>query len=77
MPYFYFWGFLLIMIIYFIVSDPEIGQLVYMFGRLLDINFQKYKWMLLNDPRNPIVKWMIWRKSMKMAEKIRKEIENK
>jgi hypothetical protein len=33
--------------------------------------------MLLNDPRNPIVKWMIWRKSMKMAEKIRKEIENK
>jgi len=72
MLYFYFWGFLLIIIVYFIVSDPGIGQLVYMFGRWLDINFQKYKWMLLNDLRNPIVKWMIWRKSMKMAEKNKK-----
>lgn len=77
MLYFYFWGFLLAIIIYFVVTDPNIAQLTYMFGRWLDMNFQKYKWMLINHPRNPIVKWMIWRRSMKMAKQIRKEFENK
>ena len=29
----------------------------------------------MNNPRNPLVKWMIHRKSMKMAEEFIKEFE--
>jgi len=31
----------------------------------------------LNNPRNPVVKWLMYRKSMKMAEELMKEFEGR
>lgn len=31
------------------------------------------KWIILNDPRNPIVKYLIWKRSFKLAEQLQKE----
>ena len=33
-------------------------------------------WWIINNPRNPIVKYLMWRRSMKMAEDIMKEFKN-
>jgi hypothetical protein len=31
----------------------------------------------LHNPRNPVVKYLMWRRSMKLAKKLMRELENK
>jgi hypothetical protein len=33
--------------------------------------------MILNDPRNPIVKYFMWKRAYKLAEELQKELEDK
>ena len=62
---------------YLIVTDKSISQA---FIYILDIIKNKITtkvWWIMNNPRNPIVKYLMWKRSMKMAEDIMKEIEGK
>ena len=64
-------------ITYLIITDENIAGLVAYSSRLLKFHYEKVKWIILNDPRNPIVKYLIYKKSLRMAEEIIKEFENK
>ena len=64
-------------ITYLIITDENIAGLVAYSSRLLKFHYEKIKWIVLNDPRNPIVKYLIYKKSLRMAEEIIKEFENK
>jgi len=64
-------------ITYLIITDENIAGLVAYSSSLLRFHYEKVKWMILNDPRNPIVKYLIYKKSLRMAEEIIKEFENK
>jgi hypothetical protein len=64
-------------ITYLIITDENIAGLVAYSSRLLRLQCEKIKWIILNDPRNPIVKYLIYKKSLRMAEEIIKEFENK
>ena len=64
-------------ITYLIITDENIAGLVSYSSRLLRLQCEKIKWIILNDPRNPIVKYLIYKKSLRMAEEIIKEFENK
>ena len=64
-------------IAYLIITDESIAKSVTLMSQLVKIQFEKKKWMLLHDPRNPIVRWNMWRKAYKLAEELQNEMERK
>lgn len=62
---------------YFIVTDESIAAAFYYAIKLAKSNYEKQKWWLLNNPRNPVVKYLMWRRSMKLAKELMDEYENK
>jgi hypothetical protein len=48
-----------------------------MLTQLIKFQYEKTKWMILHDPRNPIVRWNIERRSYKLAKELQKELKDK
>ena len=62
---------------YFIITDESVAAAFYYVTRLIKYHTSKYWWWLTNNPRNPVVKYLIWRRSMKLAKEFeQKMIEN-
>jgi hypothetical protein len=77
MTTYYFWFFLFAIIVYFAATDASIARAVDLLFKLGQFQYEKTKWWLLHNPRNPIVKYMIWRRSWKLAKELQNEIEMK
>ena len=73
----YLYLLIFVCIAYLIVTDENIASLINYSGRMLRFQCEKTKWMILNDPRNPIVRWNIERRSYKLAKEIQDEMERK
>ena len=71
------WFALFAVAMYFIVSDESIAAAFYYVVRLAKAYIQRQWWWLLHNPRNPVIKYLIYRQSLKMAEKIMAEINTK
>jgi len=56
-----------------VIIDPNVGRLLDLVIKFAGIQIQKIKWILFNDPKNPIVKYFIWRRSLKTANELLKE----
>jgi hypothetical protein len=48
-----------------------------MLTQLARVQYEKTKWWIVHNPANPIVKYLMWRKSMKLAEEMMREMNNK
>ena len=64
-------------IAYLICTDDNIAAAVTLLLQLIKFQFEKTKWIILNDPRNPIVRWNMERRSYKLAREIQDEMERK
>ena len=64
-------------IAYLIAIDESIARAVTLLTQIIKFEYQKRKWMILNDPRNPIVKYFMWKRAYKIAKEIQKELEDK
>jgi len=64
-------------IAYLILTDASISKAFYLLTELAKVQYQKIKWILFNDPANPIVKFMMWRRSMKLAKELMDEMNQK
>jgi len=63
---------------YFIVTDESVAAAFYYVTALAKQYTQRQWWWLLHNPRNPVVKYMMWRRSMKLAKELQKYFdENK
>lgn len=77
METYYIWLILFAVVGYIIVSDRNVlDAFVYIFD-ITKNNIIKQIWWLKNNPKNPIVKYLMHRRSMKMAEELMKEFESK
>jgi len=74
MEIYYFWFFLFAISAYFIITDESIAKLVYYAIKLLRSQYEKTKWWVLHNPRNPVVKYIMWRRAMKLAKEIEKSL---
>lgn len=72
---YYAWFLLFALILYFITIDKNIAQAFLLVNKIAQLWFAKTKWWILYNPRNPIIKYMIWRRSYKLAQQIQKSIE--
>ena len=71
------WFALFAVAMYFIVSDESIAAAFYYVTKLAKAYIQRQWWWLLHNPRNPVVKYLIYRRSLKMAEEIMRQINTK
>jgi len=74
---YYAWFALLAIIAYVIISDRNVADaFVYVFD-ITKNRIAKQIWWLKNNPRNPIVKYFMWRRSNQLAKKLMDELQSK
>lgn len=71
----YFWLGLFLIIGYFVVTDNSLATFLVLTQKRIELQYEKLKWRIMQSPDNFIVKYMIWRRSIKLAEKLRKELD--
>lgn len=76
MQYYYFWFFLFAVSAYLIVTDESVAKLFYYATKLIKFQYEKTKWWLIYNPANPVVKYLMWRRAMKMAKELEKELKD-
>ena len=60
---------------YFIITDENVAAaFVYAF-KLVNTNIKRQWWWLTNNPRNLVVKYMMYRKNLKLAKELRAKID--
>ena len=59
---------------YLIVTDASVARLFVLLTALARIQYQKIKWYILYSPTNPLVKFMIHRRSLRLAKELAKEL---
>lgn len=74
MTHYYFWFTCFVILAYLIATDNSIARFVILLSKLARVEYEKAKWWVLYNPGNPVVKYMIWRRAMKMAKEFEKEI---
>ena len=74
---YYVWILIFACIAYLIVTDESIARAVTLLSQIIKFQFDKTKWIIMNDPRNPIVKYFMWKRAYKLAEELQKELEDK
>ena len=77
MNVYYFWFGIFIFVFYLAATDDSVAYAINLVSKLIKFQYEKQKWWLLHNPRNPVVKWLMYRKSMKMAEELMKEFAEK
>ena len=73
----YFWLGLFLIIGYFVVTDSSLATFLVLTQKIIELEYEKLKWRIMQSPDNPIVKYMIWRRSIKLAKELRKELNEK
>ena len=71
------WFALFAVVMYFIVTDESIAAAFYYVIKLGQGYIQRQWWWLTHNPRNPVVKYMMWRRSEKLAQELMDEFKNK
>jgi predicted transcriptional regulator len=74
---YYIWILIFACIAYLIIIDESIARAVTLLSQIIKFQFDKTKWIIMNDPRNPIVKYFMWKRAYKLAEEMQKELEDK
>jgi hypothetical protein len=64
-------------IAYLIITDPSIARAVALLSQMMKFQFDKTKWVIMNDPRNPIVKYFMWKRAYKLAKELQDEMERR
>jgi hypothetical protein len=72
---FYVWFVIFACIGYLVVTDASVARLFVLLTGLVRIKYQKIKWWLWNNPSNPLVKFMIHRRSLRLAKELEKEFK--
>jgi hypothetical protein len=73
----YYYGLLLFfgVIFYIVGTQPNVAKFIFLLQKYIEIQYRKTKWWVFNNPKNPVVKYFIWRRSIKLADNIRKQLE--
>jgi len=71
------WFALFAVVMYFIVTDESIAAAFYYVIKLAKGYIQRQWWWITHNPRNPVIKYLIYRRSLKMAEEMMRQINIK
>ena len=60
---------------YFILTDESVAAAFYYVIGIITNYIRGRVWLVTNDPRNPVVKYLVYRRSLKMAKELRAKID--
>jgi len=64
-------------IAYLIITDQSVAKGFYMLTQLAQIQYEKVKWWIIHNPANPIVRYFMWRNSIRLAKELMDELAQK
>ena len=64
-------------IAYLILTDQSVARGFYMLTQLARVQYEKVKWWVVHNPANPIIRYFMWRRSMKLAKELMEELAEK
>jgi len=64
-------------IAYLIITDQSVAKGFYMLTQLAQVQYEKVKWWIIYNPANPIVRYFMWRNSMRLAKELMDELAQK
>ena len=59
---------------YIIVTDERAAAAFVYVSKLANTEIRRHWWWLTNNPRNPVVKYMIYRRSLRLSKELMVEI---
>ena len=59
---------------YFILTDEGVATAFFYITKLVKAYIEQQWWWLLNNPRNPVIKYLVYRRSFKMAKELMAQI---
>ena len=59
---------------YVIVTDERAAAAFLYVSKLANTEIRRHWWWLTNNPRNPVVKYLIYRRSLRLAKELMVEI---
>ena len=59
---------------YIIVTDDRAAAAFLYVSKLANTEIKRHWWWLTNNPRNPVVKYLIYRRSLRLAKELMAEI---
>jgi hypothetical protein len=62
---------------YLIITDQSVAKGFYMLTQLARVQYEKVKWWVRHSPSNIFVRWLIHRRSMKLAKELMEELAEK
>ena len=71
---YYFWFGIFILVAYLIATDDSVAYALTLVSKIIKFQYEKTKWWLLHNPSNPIVKYLMWRRALRMAKELEKEL---
>lgn len=74
MTAYYFWFAIFIFVFYLAATDDSVAYAINLVSKLIKFQYEKTKWWLIHNPRNPMVKYLMWRRALKMAKELEKEL---
>ena len=58
---------------YLIVTDQSIAKFVVLISKIVNLQFEKFKWIVMHHPQTPWVRYLMWRQSIRIAKELEKE----
>ena len=75
MTSYYFWFGIFMFVGYLILTDESVAYAFTLVSKLIKFQYEKQKWWLFHNPRNPVVKWFMWSRSLRIAKQLEKEFK--
>ena len=74
---YYVWFVVFSVVAYFIVTDESAAAGFYYLTRIIKNKYLIFQWWFIHNPKTPWARYSMHRRSMKMAEELMKEFEEK
>ena len=75
MTAYYFWFGIFIFLFYLVATDDSVAYAVVLVSKIVRVRYERTKWWLLHNPRNPIVKWLMWKNALRIAKELEREFK--
>jgi hypothetical protein len=73
----YYWILLFCILYWLIITDASVAKAVVYVTQILKIQYEKYRWIIIHHPKTPWARYSMHRRSMKLAEELMKELEDR
>ena len=75
MTAYYFWFGIFIFVFYLVSTDDSVAYAVTLVSKIIRFKYEKTKWWLWNNPQMPWTKYLMWRRSLRIAKELEKEFK--